>query len=336
MKKVDRRTFVKTALSMAAIGAVPIVFNLNSGDKQDGKHPSKNKNMNKSNRTFIDQEIIPAKVNRNGNIVDITMYTTQNKIEIANGNYYQGWTFDGLVPGPVLRVKQGDIIRHTLVNKDKHMPHSIDFHSAQTPWDKNYIDIAPGDSYTFEWEAKIPGSFMYHCGTVPVIAHIANGMYGAIIVDPGESEPQFEEAREFVLVQSEFYKDEHDVDDMINGEPQVVAFNGKAFKYKEKPLEAKPGELVRFYIVNAGPNNFSAFHIVGTIFEAVYLNGHPQNKQVGVQTVTIPPGGSYAVELRVPEEGLYPIVSHSFKDATKGATGILKVTMNAVNQPLAP
>lgn len=286
---------------------------------------------------FIDQGSYPAEITRDGDTVHITMYSTQNKIEIADGNYYQGWTFDGTVPGPVLRVKVGDTVKFTLVNKDTMMPHSMDFHSAITPWDKNYIDVMPGESYSFEFKAEYAGVFMYHCGTAPTIAHIANGMYGAIIVDPVAEDEKFAEAREFVLVQSEFYKDAHDIDDMVNGEPQVVAFNGKAFKYdKENPLEAKPGELIRIHVVNAGPNNFSAFHIVGTIFDKVYINGNPKNVQYGVQTVTIPPGGSATVELTVPEEGYYPIVSHSFKDATKGATGFLRITEDAKDQPLAP
>lgn len=294
-------------------------------------------NNQNNEQEFIDQEKYPAEISRDGNVVNITMYTTQNKIEIAKDTYYQGWTFDGTVPGPVLRVKQGDKVHFTLVNKDPNMAHSIDFHAAQTAWNKNYIDIPPGESYTFDWEAKVPGIFMYHCGTAPVLAHIANGMYGAILVDPSDEETQFEKAREYVLVQSEFYKDANDIDDMMNGQPRVVAFNGKAFKYsKENPLEAKPGELIRIYVVNAGPNNFSAFHIVGTIFDKVYFNGNPKNVNYGVQTVTIPPGGGYAVELRVPEEGLYPIVSHSFKDATKGATGFLKVSEDAKDLPLAP
>lgn len=284
---------------------------------------------------FVEQGKYPAEITREGNVVNITMYTTQNKIEIDKDVYYQGWTFDGTVPGPVLRVKQGDIVNFTLVNKDSTMAHSMDFHAAQTPWDKNYIDVEPGESFTFKWEAKIPGAFMYHCGTPPVLAHIANGMYGAIIVDSTEG-PQFSIAREYVLVQSEFYNDANDIDDMMNGEAKVVAFNGKAFKYKENPLEAKPGELIRIFVVNAGPNNFSAFHIVGTIFEKAYLNGNPKNVEYGVQTVTVPPGGSYAVELKVPDEGLYPIVTHSFKDATKGAMGFLKITEAAKDMPLAP
>ncbi|MFT9486740.1 MAG: multicopper oxidase domain-containing protein [Tepidibacillus sp.] len=323
------------------IGAIAVVIGLagcSTGQLSinHAQNQSQGQNQDQKSEQFIDQPKYPAEIKRNGNAVDITFYITQNKIEIAKDKYYQGWTFDGTVPGPVLRVKQGDKVRFTLVNKDPNMPHSMDFHASEIAPDKNYVDVAPDESFTYEWEAKVPGAFMYHCGTPPVLAHIANGMYGAIIVDPADSEQTFEKAREFVLVQSEFYKDANDLEDMMNGEPQVVAFNGKAFKYKDQPLEAKPGELIRFYVVNAGPNNFSAFHIVGTIFEKVYLNGYPENVDKGVQTVTIPPGGSYVVELRVPEEGAYPIVTHSFKDATKGATGILKITKDAKDQPLAP
>jgi len=295
-------------------------------------------NMNQKQGEFIDQQKFPAEIKRNGKVVDVTFYTTENKIEIAKDKYYQGWTFDGTVPGPFLRVKQGDKVRFTLVNKDPNMAHSIDFHAAVTSPSENYKDIKPGESYTFEWNANVPGAFMYHCGTPPVLAHIANGMYGSIIVDPvaSKNQPTFEKAREFALVQSEFYKDANDINDMMNGEPQVVVFNGEANKYKDKPLEAKPGELIRFYVVNAGPNHFSAFHVVGAIFEKAYANGNPKNVEYGMQTVTIPPGGSYVVELRVPNEGLYPIVTHSFKDATKGAMGYLKITKDAKDQPFAP
>jgi len=338
MKSVNRRTFIKASLAAAVVGSVPAYFYYNKDDQNESaSHSTNNPTTNEPVKVnFIDQEKIPAKIKRNGNKLNITMYTTQNKIEIAKDKFYQGWTFDGEVPGPVLRVKEGDEIEFTLVNKDTNMAHSIDFHAAQTPWDKNYIDINPGGSYTFTWKANIPGTFMYHCGTAPVLAHIANGMYGAIIVDPKDGAPAFEQAREFVLVQGEFYRDHMDIEDMLNGQPQVVAFNGKAHKYRDKPLEAKPNELIRFHVVNAGPNNFSAFHIVGTIFEKVYLNGHPENIAKGVQTVTVPPGGSYSVELRVPDEGMYPIVTHSFRDAEKGAVGFLKITKDAKDQPLAP
>ncbi|WP_339061944.1 multicopper oxidase domain-containing protein [Tepidibacillus marianensis] len=332
------------------IGILTVVIGLTGCSTGDSSAPKKeqtaadqnqamaDQNANQKQGEFIDQQKYPAEIKRNGNVVDVTFYTTQNKIEIAKDKYYQGWTFDGTIPGPVLRVKQGDKVRFTLVNKDPNMPHSIDFHAAETAPDKNYKDINPGESYTFEWDANVPGAFMYHCGTPPVLSHIANGMYGSIIVDPvaSKDQPAFDKAREFVLVQSEFYKDANDINDMMNGQPQVVVFNGKANKYKDKPLEAKPGELIRIYVVNAGPNNFSAFHIVGAIFDKAYPNGNPKNVQYGMQTVTVSPGGSYAVELRVPNEGLYPMVTHSFKDATKGAMGYLKITKDAKDQPLAP
>ncbi|TCS79902.1 multicopper oxidase domain-containing protein [Tepidibacillus fermentans] len=336
---MDRRSFLKVAATATVASAGTLLYTWyddqqNSTENKPSDNPSNQTHEMEPNTEITDQGKFPAEIKRNGNTVEITMYTTQNKIEIAKDTFYQGWTFDGTVPGPVLRLKQGDKVKYTLINKDQNMAHSIDFHAAQTPWNKNYIDIAPGKSYTFEWEAKVPGAFLYHCGTAPVLQHIANGMYGAILVDP--IKPTFEKAREFVLVQSEFYKDAFDIEGMMNGEPKVVAFNGKAHKYQDSPLEAKPGELIRFYVINAGPNNFSAFHIVGTIFNKTYPNGNPKNVEHEMQTVTIPPGGSYAVELIVPDEGLYPIVSHSFKDSTKGATGLLKITKNAKDQPLAP
>jgi nitrite reductase (NO-forming) len=167
---------------------------------------------------------------------------------------------------------------------------------------------------------------MYHCGTPPVLHHIANGMYGAIIVDPKDGWPTLA-AKEFALVQSEFYVTggKGDGKKMEAVQPDFVVFNGVPNQYVDHPLTADPGERVRLYVVNAGPSVFSGFHVVGTVFEAVYPDGNPQNRLAGVQTYTIPPGGGAVFDLVVPETGLYPIVTHAFAYASKGAVGLLKV-----------
>jgi nitrite reductase (NO-forming) len=172
---------------------------------------------------------------------------------------------------------------------------------------------------------------MYHCGTPPVLMHISNGMHGAIIVQPKDGWP--EKAREYVLVQSEYYVGAPDDKGVCRGDlakmgqarPDYVVFNGYANQYKDTPLVADPGELIRLHIVNSGPSLFSAFHVIGTLFVAAYADGNPANKVVGQQTVTIPPGGGYTVELRIPDEGLYPFVTHSFAYTGLGALGIIKV-----------
>jgi nitrite reductase (NO-forming) len=135
-----------------------------------------------------------------GSPLQLTYRMTDATVEIAAGVMYNSWTYEGTVPGPVLHIKQGDTVQFTLVN-DATTGHSMDFHSARTPWDKNYITIVPGESLKFDWTADFPGVFMYHCGTAPVLHHISNGMYGAVVVDPN---PPFAPAREYALVQSEF------------------------------------------------------------------------------------------------------------------------------------
>lgn len=255
--------------------------------------------------------------------------TIEKKIlEIAPGVPYDAWTFNGTMPGPVLRVRQGDQINFTLINNSD-MEHSIDFHAAQTPPNINYRNIKAGEKLTFSFTANYPGVYMYHCGTAPALAHIANGMYGAIIVDPAEALPP---AREYVLVQSEFYTKlgsngayQYDGAKTLAKQPDYVVFNGYANQYKDMPLTANPGERVRMWVLNAGPSEFSAFHVVGAIFDKAYPNGNPKNAEYGMQTVTVPPGGGYMVELTAPEAGVYPFVTHSFADVNKGAVGILQV-----------
>ena len=264
-----------------------------------------------------------------GSTVNVTLTVKELLVSIAPGVVYHAWTFNGTVPGPVIRVRQGQTIHFTLVN-DGNMPHSIDFHAAQTPWNVKYQEVPVGKSFTFDWKANYPGVFMYHCGAPVVIYHMANGMYGAIIVDPAQG---WVPAQEYVLVQSEFYTTQLpdgtysvDANKLDAGMPDYVVFNGYANQYKTSPIVAKAGERIRIFIVNAGPTLFSAFHVIGAIFSDTYADGNPANHLVGNQTVTIPPGGGMVVELTIPQAGLYPFVTHSFADVGKGALGILKVT----------
>lgn len=264
-----------------------------------------------------------------GTTVKLTLAVREVLVSIAPGVAYHAWTFNGTVPGPVLRVRQGQVVHFTLVNEGN-MPHSIDFHAAQTPWNVNYQPIAPGKSFSFTWRANYPGVFMYHCGAPVTIYHMVNGMYGAIIVDPANG---WTPAQEYVLVQSEFYTAQLpdgtysvDPNKLTSGIPDYVVFNGYANQYKTSPIVAKAGERIRIFIVNAGPTLFSAFHIIGAIFSDTYVDGNPANHMVGNQTVTVPPGGGMVVELTIPQAGLYPFVTHSFADVGKGAIGVLKVT----------
>lgn len=276
--------------------------------------------------TRINQPPVEPIVTRDGDNVYIEMTAQVTDIEITKDVFYNAWTFNGTVPGPVLRVKEGDTIHFTLNNLDPDVPHSMDFHAVHAAPSKKFIDIMPNASGTFTYPANKPGVFMYHCGTNPVLTHIANGMYGVIIVEPIEGYPTDSEIdRAYTLVQSEWYK-EHDYSEFLNGEPTYVVFNGDTYTLKEKPLLAKVGDKVRIYVNNVGPNEVSSFHVVGTIFDTVYVDGNPRNQLFGLQTVMLPASGGAVVEFTVTEEGDYPIVTHQFNHASKGAVAILRVT----------
>ncbi|WP_040948271.1 multicopper oxidase domain-containing protein [Gorillibacterium massiliense] len=274
----------------------------------------------------INQPPVAPVITRKGSNVYIEMTAQTTDVEISQEVFYNAWTFNGTAPGPVLRVKEGDTLHFTLKNKDPFMNHSMDFHAVHAAPSKKFIDVMPGEQGTFEYKADNPGVFMYHCGTTPVLAHIANGMYGMIIVEPKNGYPTDGDVdREYTIVQSEWYT-EHDYDAMMNGEPEYVVFNGDDFTLKDHPFLAKVGDTVRFYVSNAGPNEVSSFHIVGTIMDNVYLDGNPKNRLYGMQTVMLPASGGAVVEVKVTEAGDYPIVTHQFNDAAKGATAILRVT----------
>ncbi|HKS69314.1 MAG TPA: multicopper oxidase domain-containing protein [Ktedonobacterales bacterium] len=273
---------------------------------------------------------VPPVASGSGNVVDVHLTASEKLLAIAPGEAYHAWTFNGTVPGPVLHVRQGQTIHFTLTN-DGTLPHSIDFHAAQTPWSTNYQPIGPGQSKTFDWVADYPGVFMYHCGTPPAMDHMANGMYGVIIVDPQGGWPNGD-AQEFVLVQSEWYTQQNadttyslSENKLMAVTPDYVTFNGYADQYRDAPITAKAGERIRLFILNAGPSQFSAFHVIGAIFSDTYVDGNPANHLVGDQTITIPPGGGAAVELTMDQAGKYPFVTHSFSGAMTGATGVFNV-----------
>lgn len=259
----------------------------------------------------------------------IRMRTTHARHTIAPGVTYDAWTFDSVVPGPTVRVTIGDTVDFTLVNAGP-IPHSIDFHAAEIAPSRAYVNVMPGDSIQFRFVPHVAGAFMYHCGTAPVALHISNGMYGAIIVDPVVPRPP---AKEVVLVQSEFYLSAPAGPDsvrsinwqrMLDLSPDYVVFNGVAAQYAAHPIAVDPGQLVRFYVVNAGPNRQSSFHVVGGIFSQVFVDG-TSTPWRGVQTVSVPVGGGMIFETRLTEPGLYPFVTHAFADATKGGVGVLRV-----------
>jgi nitrite reductase (NO-forming) len=251
--------------------------------------------------------------------------------EIAPGVKYQAWGFDAGAPGPVVHVREGQKVEIKLTNSGA-IPHSIDFHSARIAPNKAFVDVQPGKSITYSFVAKDPGVYMYHCGTKPVLAHIANGMYGAIVVDPAK--PLTPADKEYVLVSSEWYLTRPgtaepasiDMDKAHAVLPDWVTWNGYAGQYVEHPLTADPGDTVRFYVVAAGPSLDTDFHVVGTIFDRAYVDGDVTTPpRRGVQTVSVPAGGGAIFDVKIDEPGLYPFVSHSFAAVDMGQVGLLKV-----------
>ncbi|HET9244132.1 MAG TPA: multicopper oxidase domain-containing protein [Gaiella sp.] len=266
-----------------------------------------------------------------GNVVKVHMTLKDMVVEIAPGVKYNTWAFDGHgAPGPIVRVRQGQTVEMTLTNGGA-IPHSIDFHAARIAPDVAFKDVAPGDSFTFRFKANDPGVYMYHCGTKPVLAHIANGMYGAIVVDPATPLPKAD--KEYVLIASEWYLNGDGITQPASldmgkaraGSPDWTTFNGYANQYVTHPLTSKPGETVRFYVVAAGPTLDTNFHIVGTIFDRAWVNSDMTQFQRGVQTVGVPAGGGAVFDVKIDEPGMYPFVSHAFAHVDLGQVGLLKV-----------
>ncbi len=277
----------------------------------------------------------------------IRIDTSHKIIEIAPGVQFSAWTFGNQVPGPIVRARVGYRIHFSMTNRSDEiapgsisfqapMMHSMDFHSAMVSPQDKYRSIAPGQTIEFEFTLNYPGVFMYHCGTPMILEHIASGMYGVMVVEPRGGYPTKVD-REYVVIQSEFYTKPDPDKHMVNNEPLFVldtervktkaptytVFNGRYNGMVEHPLIAKPGERVRLFVLNVGPSNTSSFHVVGTIFDRVWIDGNPHNEFRGMQTVLLGSSGSAIVEFRVPEKGKYIMVDHHFANASQGALGLI-------------
>ena len=227
-------------------------------------------------------------------------------------------------------MRVGQTVRVTLHNASP-MPHSVDFHAAQVAPNVAFSDVLPGQNKTFSFVASVPGVFMYHCGTAPAFMHIANGMYGAIVVEPANM-PKAD--REYVLVGSEWYLNKAgrgspaglDVTKAEQMTPDWVTWNGYAAQYKTHPLTANPGETVRFWVVDAGPSLNTEFHVVGTVLARAWINADLVDApQHDIQTAVVPAGGGGVFDVKIDAPGLYPFVSHSFASVQMGQVGILNV-----------
>ncbi|HFC3248023.1 TPA: copper-containing nitrite reductase [Neisseria gonorrhoeae] len=267
--------------------------------------------------------------------VRVKMETVEKTMKMDDGVEYRYWTFDGDVPGRMIRVREGDTVEVEFSNNPSStVPHNVDFHAATGQGGGAAATFtAPGRTSTFSFKALQPGLYIYHCAVAPVGMHIANGMYGLILVEPKEGLPKVD--KEFYIVQGDFYTkgkkgaqglQPFDMDKAVAEQPEYVVFNGHVGAIAgDNALKAKAGETVRMYVGNGGPNLVSSFHVIGEIFDKVYVEGGKLINE-NVQSTIVPAGGSAIVEFKVDIPGNYTLVDHSiFRAFNKGALGQLKV-----------
>jgi nitrite reductase (NO-forming) len=268
-----------------------------------------------------------------GDVHDIDLVVEEKLMTVATGYQQMVWTFNGSVPGPVIRVKVGDTIRVHLKNPaTSKLEHSVDFHASQVAWNDEMTSIKPGEEKLYEWTAEYAGVWMYHCGTSPALHHIANGMFGMVIVEPAEGLPAVD--KEFAIVQSEWYLGPQGKETNLTKAsagapaPDFVMFNGVANQYLDNPIQVGTGERVRIFLLDAGPNIDSSFHIVGTIFDTVIREGihllRGNEGSWGSQAVDLSPAQGAIIEFQTAEDGKYPMVTHAFNFVGRGALGLFQ------------
>ena len=280
---------------------------------------------------------IPATIPvREPQTVRIDLETVEIEGQLADGTTYKYWTFNGKVPGPFFRVRVGDTIEVHLKNlTNSTMAHSVDFHAVTGPGGgATMTQTAPGEETMFTAKALNPGLFVYHCATPMVAEHIANGMYGMILVEPEEGLPPVD--REFYVMQGELYTNEafgstglltENLPALLNEDPEYLVFNGAANALTEqKPLKANVGETVRIFFGVGGPNFTSSFHVIGEIFDKVYDQASLTSPALtNVQTTIVPPGGATMVEFGLEVPGRYILVDHALARLQRGLAGFLIV-----------
>ena len=317
----------------AGMQGVITVNNEVVGETNDAVEPKPVQHTEPQHTTDRNYTLYDAKapILAKGTVHDVYLTAEEKETVVAKGVTQQLWTYNGQVPGPVLHVKVGDTVRVHLKNLSTNkLVHSVDFHSSEVAWNDEMTSIKPNEEKLYEWHANYAGVWMYHCGSNPALHHIASGMYGMVIVEPKEGLEKVD--HEFAIVQSEFYLGKSgDITDLHkagNHHPDYVVFNGVANQYKDHPIEIGTGKKVRVYVLNAGPNEDSSFHIVGTIFNRVIKEGMEltaNNKgHYGSQAVDLAPAQGAIVEFTTKEDGLYPMVTHAFNFVGKGALGLFK------------
>jgi nitrite reductase (NO-forming) len=265
-----------------------------------------------------------------GTVHDVDFPIIDKDMTVADGFVVHTWTFGGQVPGPTIRVHLGDTVRVHLTNQTQ-MSHSIDFHASQTAMNDQMVEIKPGATWTYTFTADYAGVWMYHCGTAPALEHIANGMFGMVIVEPKGGLPKVD--KEIAIAQNEWYLGaqkqpaDYAKANAAAPAPDFVVFNGVANQYKDSPIAVPTNGRVRVFVLDVGPNIDSSFHIVGTIFDTVTKEGIQLVKGNaggwGSQAVDLSPAQAAIIEFSPKEDGMYPMVTHAFNFVGKGAIGII-------------
>lgn len=283
---------------------------------------------------------LPGPLARRGpQTVKVNLETVEVTGQLADGSTYHYWTFNKKVPGPMVRVRVGDTVEVTMKNAaDSVMAHNVDFHAVTGPGGGAVATVAaPGETKGFTFKALNPGLFVYHCATPMVAQHIANGMYGMILVEPEAGLPKVD--HEFYVMQGEIYTEQafgtegeltESLDKLLDEKPEYYVFNGAADALVKKPLHAKVGETVRIFFGVGGPNKTSSFHVIGEVFDRAYpLASLTSAPMTDVQTITVPPGGAGMTEFKVDVPGRYVLVDHALSRMERGLKGILVVDGNA-------
>lgn len=283
-------------------------------------------------------DLPPPIGNRGPALVRVTLTSKEvvGVLDPANGTTYRFWTFNGKVQAPFIRVKQGDTVEVTLVNeKESQMVHSIDFHAAIGPGGgAAFTQVPPGQSKTFSFQVNTPGLFVYHCGSPMIAEHIANGMYGMILVEPKEGLPPVD--REYYIMQGEIYTEQpkgkaglqqFSPEKLARETPEYFIMNGAVDAVtKEFPMHANVGETVRIYFGNAGPNATASTHMVGEIFSRYWALGSLTTPPMsGIQTATVPSGGAAIIEVKASKPGNFAIMDHAIARMEKGDMAVLQV-----------
>jgi nitrite reductase (NO-forming) len=294
--------------------------------------------VGEENLVLTDAPNVPPPISRN-HATKVVVHLEVREVEgqLADGVKYTFWTYGGNVPGKFIRVREGDLVEFHLDNHpDSKMPHNIDLHAVIGPGGGAASSLtAPGHSSVFSFKALHPGLYVYHCGTAPVVMHVANGMYGLILVEPVGGFPKVD--REYYVMQGEFYTkglnaesglQPFSMEKAINEKPEYIVFNGSVGSMVGKAaLDAKVGETVRLYVGNGGPNLTSSFHVIGEVFDRAWIGGNTSVVENNLQTTTIAPGGSAIVDFTVKVPGTFVLVDHALARAfNRGALGQLKAT----------